>query len=333
MSTVDIIVPCHNYAQFLRQCVESVLTQDGVDLRVLILDDASTDSTEQVGLSLAGEDRRVAYRRHAVNRGHIATYNEGFDWATADYTLLISADDFLVPGALRRAAGFLDDHPDVGFVYGKVIRCKCNESPSANKPVTEHYDTQIIPGAEWIARICNGDPPTTSPEVVVRTRLQKQLGHYRQDLPHWADVEMFMRFAAHAAVGYLDCDQAYYRIHEQNMHKSYCGLHDLRQRRTAFLALFDNFTSKIENGLELKDLALRHLAEIACWKAHNAFDEKDIVSCKSYLCYALETSPGISSWYVVRRLRWKMAIGPRAWGFLAFIWRMVRCRQQSGSRQ
>ena len=45
-------------------------------------------------------------RRHEVNQGHIATYNEGLlEWAKADYTVLLSADDLLAPGALARAAG------------------------------------------------------------------------------------------------------------------------------------------------------------------------------------------------------------------------------------
>ena len=66
-------------------------------------------------------DVRVEYRRHGSNHGHIATYNEGLDWASADYVLLLSADDLLTPCALRRAVGFLDLHPEVGLAYGRHI--------------------------------------------------------------------------------------------------------------------------------------------------------------------------------------------------------------------
>ena len=73
----------------------------GVDVRVLIIDDASTDDTPQVGQTLASTDSRVQFRRHDANKGHIATYNEGLlGWAAARYSLLLSADDALVPGAL-----------------------------------------------------------------------------------------------------------------------------------------------------------------------------------------------------------------------------------------
>ena len=81
MARVDVIVPCYNYGRYLGGCVRSALDQGGVDVRVLVLDDASADDTEAVGRRLAERDRRVGYRRHPANRGHIATYHEGLDWA------------------------------------------------------------------------------------------------------------------------------------------------------------------------------------------------------------------------------------------------------------
>ena len=119
MSAIDIVIPCYNYARFLRPCVESVLTQTGVHLRILIIDDASSDNTPEVGGELAGRDARIALRRNTKNKGLIATANEGImDWATAKYSLLLSADDALTPGALERAVKVMDQHSDVGMVYG-----------------------------------------------------------------------------------------------------------------------------------------------------------------------------------------------------------------------
>src|SRR6516165_7020222 len=120
MSSVDVIVPCYRYGHLLRECVESVLTQSLKHVRVLILDDASPDNTSEVGAKLEREDSRVTLVRHHVNKGHIATYNEGIDWVSADYLLLLSADDYLLPGALDRAAALLDAHPEVGFVFGRA---------------------------------------------------------------------------------------------------------------------------------------------------------------------------------------------------------------------
>src|SRR5712691_9822439 len=98
MSRVDVIVPCYNYGDLIEQCVRSVLSQEGVDVRVLIMDDASTDATQSVGRRLAA-DPRVEYRRHEVNRGHIATYNEALALLTGEYCVILSADDLLTSGS------------------------------------------------------------------------------------------------------------------------------------------------------------------------------------------------------------------------------------------
>src|ERR1700674_936435 len=109
MSTVDVVIPCYNYARYLRSCVESVLSQRHVDVRVLIIDDASSDDTAEIAADLAMSDPRVEFRQHKTNKGHIATYNEGLlGWSTADYLVLLSADDMLVHDSLMRATRIMD---------------------------------------------------------------------------------------------------------------------------------------------------------------------------------------------------------------------------------
>ena len=121
MCRVDVFVPCYNYGRFLGECVESILSQAGVDVRVLILDDSSSDDSPEVGRALAVANPRVEYRRHAVNRGHIATYNEGIDWVGGDFCLLLSADDVLTPGSLARATSVMEQHPEVVLCYGRAF--------------------------------------------------------------------------------------------------------------------------------------------------------------------------------------------------------------------
>ena len=126
-SSVSVIIPSYNYAHYLPGCVDSVLSQPGVEVEVLIIDDCSSDDTPLVGQRLAG-DPRVTFRRHPVNQGHIATYNEGLEWASADYVAVLSADDLLVPGSLARAVGALDACPSAGFVYGRPVYFETNEA-------------------------------------------------------------------------------------------------------------------------------------------------------------------------------------------------------------
>ena len=66
MSTVDVIIPCYRYGHFLRECVDSVLTQAGVGVRILIINDASPDNTGEVAAELAKGDTRIK-----IGRAHV----------------------------------------------------------------------------------------------------------------------------------------------------------------------------------------------------------------------------------------------------------------------
>ena len=318
MSRVDVIIPCYNYGRYLPRCVESVLDQDGIDVRVLIIDDASPDDSWQIAEELGRQDDRITLRRHAVNRGHIATYNEGLDWVAGNYALLLSADDQLVPGALSRAAAVLGAHAEVGLTYGRQILCSSDDSPESPPPVERTGDWRIVPGVEFIAECCrSGQNPVATPTVVVRTALWKRLGGYRKDLPHTADMELWLRFAAYASVAVIDAVQAMKRMHAGNMQHRYieAGLGDLPHR----LAAFEAFLSVCDN--RFRD-ALRHqvrtaLAEEAFWAASRAFDRGDLACCEQCLQYAKRLSPGLCDQPIWARLQWKRTVGPR-------LWRLVR---------
>ena len=73
MPNVDVVIPCYRYGHFLRECVSSVLMQEGVEARCLIIDDASNDGSAGIASVLAAEDPRVETLLHENNRGHIAT--------------------------------------------------------------------------------------------------------------------------------------------------------------------------------------------------------------------------------------------------------------------
>lgn len=319
MSRVDVVVPCYNYAHFLRESVESVLTQPGVDVRVLILDDASPDQTPEVARQLVSDDRRVEYRRHAVNVGHIATFNEGLEWAQADYTLLQSADDLLTPGALARAARVMDEHPEVGLTYGRHIILYQGQSAGDHRPEPGHGSFRIISGRDFLETTCvRGINLVPTASVVSRTALHKKLGGLRPELPHTADMEMGMRCAAHASVGVVDADQAFYRTHGKNMHIEVFGtaLADLRQRWLAFQLLFQHHADRIADGQRLRRLAQRVLAKQAIWEAHGAFDSGDVAGCEQFVELAAAIDPEMTELPQWSRLRWKRLVGPKVWSLI-----------------
>jgi glycosyltransferase involved in cell wall biosynthesis len=133
---IDVIVPCYRYGRFLRQCVESVLAQ-GQPVRVLVIDDASPDDSAEIAAELAARDPRVALTRHRANKGHIATYNEGIEWAASPYVLLLSADDYLLPGALTRAVRVMEMHSEVGLVFGNAYELMDGGSMNPVEPLPQ----------------------------------------------------------------------------------------------------------------------------------------------------------------------------------------------------
>ena len=261
MASVDVVVPCYNYARYLRACVESVLSQENVDVRITIIDDHSPDNTPEVGRALAEADSRVTYLRHLVNKGHIATYNEGLERASADYVLLLSADDLLTPGSLGRAASLMDANPSVGLVYGSSIRVYGDVLPPAR---TKSTGTTVWKGADWIRLKCRaGRNFICCPEAVMRTKVLHQLGGYKPSLPHSADMEMWMRAALTSDVGRVNgADQAYYRVHNLSMMRTtFAGvIPDLVGRRDAYISALAQPELPPKSARTLIDTAMRAVA-------------------------------------------------------------------------
>jgi glycosyltransferase involved in cell wall biosynthesis len=317
--TVSVVVPCHNYGRFLPACLGSILDQDGVDVRALVIDDASTDDSAQIAERLAAQDERIEVRRHATNHGHIATYNEGLlEWATGDYSVLISADDLLTPGALARATAILEAHPSVGFVYGPVVRWRDDQPlPEARVQAT---GTTVWPGQEWLRIVCGlAHTPVTSPEVVVRTAIQQRIGGYLPALPHTGDAEMWMRFALHSDVAYVrGADQAYYRFHANNMTTERVPLVDLRQRKAAYDAVFEAYGNEIPDGARLADRVHRAMAKEALWRACRAYERRrmDSTPVDELVDFARSTYPRAERLPEYLGLRWRRRVGPEVCPYL-----------------
>jgi hypothetical protein len=331
MSSVDVVVPCYNYGRYLKGCIESVLSQRDVDVRVLIIDDASSDDTPVVGEGLAANDTRVTFRRHAVNLGHIKTFNEGIlDWARAPYTLLISADDALTPGSLARSTRVLDAHPEAGMVYGiaLVIKHDSEKIETADAAVPTY---QIISGQRFLQQSCEYGIPAPSPAVVVRTSLQQRLGGHRAHLPHSCDMEMWMRFATQGSVGAIKDMQAYYREHGANMNLQYCNrtMGDSRQQIVACREVFDHWCADLPAFGAWMITQRRRLCDEAYWHAGRALEEGDNEGAAMCLAFAREYDPAAwrsPAWW---KFRTKAVLGRRVWNNLVPWMQRVRGRGES----
>jgi glycosyltransferase involved in cell wall biosynthesis len=328
---IDVFIPCYNYGGFLYQSVNSVLSQVGVDVRALVIDDASPDNTAEVAAALAREDPRVTVIRHSTNKGHINTYNEGIEWASADYMLLLSADDYLLPGALRRAAELMNAHPEVGFTFGNVIELiDGNEWPleSVIKP-TNDSGQRILDGRELIELTGAEGNQVVTCSAVVRTGLQKLLGGYREELTHAGDMEMWLRFAAHASVGFIFAHQGVYRRHDASMSAAYYlrsdGRHiyknnrpvdiynkngrwaDLQEKKLAFDCFSEYCKDVMPQSEDLCRRLYRGLSASAVSGASIAFNDGEMEESRQLSDFALAVCPEIkrsSAWVKLNCKRW-----------------------------
>jgi hypothetical protein len=329
MSTVSVVIPCYKYAHYLRGCVRSVLEQPGVDVRALIIDDCSPDNTREVGAALARDDARVNFRRHETNCGHIATYNEGIEWADGDYFLLLSADDLATPGALTRAVAVMDAHPKVCMTHGRFFRLK-NESVPEPYESPQTYGVNIVPGMTFFEQICRaGENIVNTPTAIVRTGTQKVIGGYDPALPHAGDMAMWLRFAAHGDVAFIDAMQAHYRFHTTNLHLAFYDrpLRDLEQKRVAFGSVFDSLRSRIADVPRLAQLAHQSLAMEAFWVAGTLLDAGEIAKCDEVISLALDLYPGLVNAGDFKKFQWKRRLGAKLWRTVMPFIRAIRRSQ------
>jgi glycosyltransferase involved in cell wall biosynthesis len=327
MGSVSVVIPCYRYGHFLADCVRSVLDQQpGVDVRVLIIDDASPDDSAERARELAAADSRISVVVHETNKRHIATYNEGLlDWADGDYCVLLSADDRLTPGALVRATALLDANPAVGFVYGHPLTFQDGSPlPPARGADWQVGQWAVRPGLWWLRRRFHAaEGCITSPEVVMRTSIQQRIGGYDPALPHSGDIEMWMRAAAISDVGHIrGADQAYYRRHDANMSTVDFGgqLDDLRQRRAAFESVLVKCGYALPDGdadawaAEMR----RRLARQALRRAVRAYDKglTQSVPVDELVAYAAECWPEYRRLPEFAGLRVRRAVGVRTMPYL-----------------
>ncbi|MCT9867987.1 glycosyltransferase family 2 protein [Paenarthrobacter aurescens] len=239
-ASVSVVVPCYNYGRYLPDAVASALTQDGVDVEVIVVDDASTDGSAAVAWRLAAGDPRISVVLHESNQGHIATYNDGLSRARGRYVTLLSADDLLAPGALARAAALMEANPEVGMVYG-LPRDFTDQPPQTATRGRSSWT--VWGGKSWITLACaRGRNFILSPEVVMRTEAVLGIGAYSATLPHSGDLEYWLRAASSWDVGRINGPvQAFYRVHGANMHQMEfpAAAVDLQHRLDAFRVLED----------------------------------------------------------------------------------------------
>lgn len=118
---VSVIIPTYNRRHLVCRAIRSVLHQTYDDFEVIVVDDGSTDNTDNVVKAL--DDTRIRYIRHERRRGGSAARNTGIRAARGAYTAFLDSDDEWLPRNLQEKVRALDSSsPDVGLAYSRVVR-------------------------------------------------------------------------------------------------------------------------------------------------------------------------------------------------------------------
>src|SRR3989442_8558266 len=116
MPRVTVIIPTYDRPQMLSRAVDSARSA-GTDVEIIVVDDASSDTTAEVCRDLPG----IKHVRLERNQGVAGARNIGIFESTAQYVAFLDDDDLRLPGSLDLQAEVLDKNPEAGFVCGAMI--------------------------------------------------------------------------------------------------------------------------------------------------------------------------------------------------------------------
>lgn len=115
---VSVVMACFNAGEYLKRSVSSVQRQSLIDWELLIIDDASTDSTQTVAKALADSDPRIRYIRSPVNAGPSASRNVGISRACGDWIAVLDADDAY---CIERLEKLVHEGRDSDMVFDNLV--------------------------------------------------------------------------------------------------------------------------------------------------------------------------------------------------------------------
>ena len=118
--TVSIVTPSFNQGRFIRETIESVLSQDYPAIEYMVIDGGSTDETVSI---LKSYGNRIFWISEP-DSGQSDAINKGWKRATGEILTWLNSDDVYLPGAIAKAADYLQRHPNVGVVYGDAFHWK-----------------------------------------------------------------------------------------------------------------------------------------------------------------------------------------------------------------
>lgn len=209
---VSIVLPAYNAGEFIADTLRSVFSQTFTDYEVLVLDNASTDNTQEVVAQFS--DPRLTVRRNEVNIGYAGNVQRGRDLAIGEYVVVLNADDLWEPGYLDRTVAVLDANPAMSVVHTRIVLM--DESGGCfGESVTDW--PAVTPGREAVALSFLAG--FSSPTMLMRGSVLRTIPDISPDGP-WAkiaDCWLLLQLCLRGDVGYVAEPQMRYRVHPASM--------------------------------------------------------------------------------------------------------------------
>jgi glycosyltransferase involved in cell wall biosynthesis len=206
---VDVVLPAYNVASTIRESVESIRAQTLQDIRIIIVDDGSTDDTPNLLAELAGKDNRI-YLLRKSNSGIVDTLNLGLKHCEAQFVARFDADDLAYSHRLDVQLSYLRDHSDCVAVGGRVDHIDENGRPLSGLPhpgQPDQADPCWVPARE---------PYLIHPFLMVRRSAIMRIGGYRY-FPNSEDTDLYWRLAEHGRLYNIEVSLGQYRMHSASI--------------------------------------------------------------------------------------------------------------------
>jgi len=197
---VSIVTPSFNQGRFIRETIESVLTQGYPNIEYLVMDGGSTDDTLKILQEY--DDRLTWVSEH--DRGQADAINKGWRRARGVILAYLNSDDTYLPDTVERAVACLLEQPEAGAVYGEG-----HHVDEVGK-ILERYPTEPFSPArlEETCFICQ-------PTVFLRREIVERVGYLDESLQYCMDYDLWIRVARAGRFAYIPHYLASTRLHAE----------------------------------------------------------------------------------------------------------------------
>lgn len=198
---VSAIMPTYNMARYISEAIESIIGQTYGNWELIIIDDGSTDDTENVVRSF--RDPRIRYYKQ-VHRGRGAARNVALQVAKGKYIAITDADDISLSRRFELQVSFLEANPAVAVVGGQILHFV-----DGKRPV--QLSQFPISAEEVRARFRRGTMGVPHCAAMIRADVFKKIGTYSEECLRAQDLELFLRIAHHYDMANLASPVVLYR--------------------------------------------------------------------------------------------------------------------------